>query len=126
MPIKIKRIIKSDEKNILIKELIVDILDLLTQAIPPELPLCLRICLGIAQKRCKERKIICINKEKINSVGKINVCVFDKTGTLTKDHLDISSFLPVTIIPSKNQNEKHKKFKSACERIHNPRGHRTG
>ena len=110
LPIKIKRIIKSDEKNILIKELIVDILDLLTQAIPPELPLCLGICLGIAQKRCKERKIICINKEKINSAGKINVCVFDKTGTLTKDHLDISSFLPVTIIPSKSKNEKQKKF----------------
>ena len=81
-------------------------MDLLTQAIPPELPLCLGICLGIAQKRCKEKRIICINKEKINSAGKINVCVFDKTGTLTKDHLNIYAFLPVSISPLKNKNEK--------------------
>ena len=110
LPIKIKRIVKSDEKKELIKELITDVLDLLTQAIPPELPLCLGICLGIAQKRCKERKILCINKEKINSAGKINVCVFDKTGTLTKDHLNIFAFVPVSILPSKNKNEKQKKF----------------
>jgi len=110
LPIKIKRIVKSDEKKELIKELIIDILDLLTQAIPPELPLCLGICLGIAQKRCKQRNIICINKEKINSAGKINVCVFDKTGTLTKDHLNIYAFLPVSILSSKNKNEKQKKF----------------
>ena len=102
LPIKITRIVKSDEK----KELITDVLDLLTQAIPPELPLCLGICLGIAQKRCKEKRIICINKEKINSAGKINVCVFDKTGTLTKDHLNIYAFLPVSISPLKNKNEK--------------------
>ena len=110
LPIKIKRIIKSEEKKELIQELITDILDLLTQAIPPELPLCLGICLGIAQKRCKEKKIICINKEKINSAGKINVCVFDKTGTLTKDHLNIYAFVPVSILPSKNKNESKKKF----------------
>ena len=106
LPIKITRIVKSDEKKELIKELITDVLDLLTQAIPPELPLCLGICLGIAQKRCKEKRIICINKEKINSAGKINVCVFDKTGTLTKDHLNIYAFLPVSISPLKNKNEK--------------------
>ena len=57
LPIKIKRVIKSDEKKELIGELITDILDLLTQAIPPELPLCLGICLGIAQKRCKENNL---------------------------------------------------------------------
>ena len=106
LPIKITRIVKSDEKKELIKELITDVLDLLTQAIPPELPLCLGICLGIAQKRCKEKRIICINKEKINSAGKINVCVFDKTGTLTKDHLNIYAFLPVSISPLKNKKEK--------------------
>ena len=110
LPIKIKRIVKNDDKSELIKELFTDILDLLTQAIPPELPLCLGICLGIAQKRCKERNILCINKEKINSAGKINVCVFDKTGTLTKDHLNIFAFLPVSILPSKNKNQKQKKF----------------
>ena len=108
LPIKIKRIVESKEKKELITDLIIDILDLLTQAIPPELPLCLGICLGIAQKRCKEKNILCINKEKITSAGKISVCVFDKTGTLTQDHLSIYAFLPVTVISSGNQ--KQKKF----------------
>ena len=91
LPYKIWLITEStkNERGDEIKELFSQVLDLLTQAVPPELPLCLGICLGIAQKRCKKRHITCINKEKINSAGKIKVCVFDKTGTLTEYHLDI-------------------------------------
>ena len=85
-----------------IKELIFEILDLLTQAVPPELPLCLSICLTIAQSRCKKQQIICINKDKINSAGKISVCVFDKTGTLTEDHLNIATYLPVSFYQGQN------------------------
>ena len=107
LPFKIKKLVG----NFSIKELIAlfgEIGDLLTQAVPPELPLCLGICLGIAQKRCKGKNILCINKEKINSAGKIKVCVFDKTGTLTEDHLDIFAYLPITI-NSKNNKEDEKK-----------------
>ena len=71
-----------------ILDLILELADSLTQVIPPELPLCLSICLSISQTRCKNKNIICINRDKINSAGKINACVFDKTGTLTKDHLE--------------------------------------
>ena len=112
LPLKIKKIIDEedkDEKIQKIKDLFFEILDLLTQAVPPELPLCLGICLGIAQKRCKGKQIMCINKEKINSAGKIKVCVFDKTGTLTEDHLDIFSYLPITINPDIKNNDKNKK-----------------
>ena len=35
-------------------------------------------------------KIICINRERVNIVGKINMICFDKTGTLTKGELTIS------------------------------------
>lgn len=99
LPYKIWVIVHSDknERGEDIKELFFQVLDLLTQAVPPELPLCLGICLGIAQKRCKKNHITCINKEKINSAGKIKVCVFDKTGTLTEDHLDIYSYVPITV-----------------------------
>ena len=94
LPYKIKsNIIDEDdpeEKSAEIRELFEQVLDLLTQAVPPELPLCLGICLGIAQKRCKKKNIMCINKDKINSAGKIKVCVFDKTGTLTEDHFRYS------------------------------------
>ena len=116
LPYKIKNVIdkyneeidQNKKKSLLkdeIKDLFGELLDLLTQAIPPELPLCLGICLGIAQKRCKGKHILCINKEKINSAGKIKVCVFDKTGTLTEDHLDIYAYLPVTMSSKKNEDE---------------------
>ena len=95
---------KSGEKDTKsgVSDLIIEIFDLLTQAVPPELPLCLSICLSIAQSRCKKQNIICINKDKINSAGKISVCVFDKTGTLTEDHLNIASFLPVSFYQAPN------------------------
>ena len=99
-----------DEVGKNVRELFFQILDLLTQAVPPELPLCLGICLGIAQKRCKKEDITCINKEKINSAGKIKVCVFDKTGTLTEDHLDIYSYVPVTVNSLNNQDDNQRNF----------------
>jgi cation-transporting ATPase 13A3/4/5 len=113
LPKKIMDIVNETEKSkgVMIKDLILEICDLLTQAVPPELPLCLGICLGIAQKRCKGKHIICINKEKINSAGKIKVCVFDKTGTLTEDHLDIYSYVPITINANEiGNNDEKKKF----------------
>ena len=93
----IKKAKNKMDKAIQVFSLLGEVCDLLTQAVPPELPLCLGICLGIAQRRCKRKHILCINKEKINAAGKIKVCVFDKTGTLTEDHLDIYAYLPITI-----------------------------
>lgn len=58
--------------------------------------------LTIAQSRCKKQQIISINKDKINSAGKISVCVFDKTGTLTEDHLNIATYLPVSFYQGQN------------------------
>lgn len=55
----------------------IKIADLLVQAVPPELHLCLIICLSIAQNRCKKKNIVSINKDKINSAGKISVFIFD-------------------------------------------------
>ena len=111
LPYKIMNIIDIPEqkRGKEIGELFSQILDLLTQAVPPELPLCLGICLGIAQKRCKSRNITCINKDKINSAGKIKVCVFDKTGTLTEDHLDIYSYVPITV-NTDNQDDNKRNF----------------
>ena len=107
LPKKIIAIInenKNENKSIKkgVVDLIIEVADLLTQAVPPELPLCLSICLTIAQSRCRKQQIICINKDKINSAGKISVCVFDKTGTLTEDHLNIDSFLPVSFYQTEN------------------------
>ena len=85
----------DEERNEIIKEMFLKGFDLITTAVPPSLPCCLDVGKSIAQRRYKKKGIICINREKIISAGKIDVCVFDKTGTLTEDHLNIAGFLPV-------------------------------
>ena len=98
LPVKISRISeykKKEDRVSAYKELINQFLDLITTAVPPSLPCCLGVGIGIAQSRFKKNGIMCINRDKITSAGKINVCVFDKTGTLTEDHLNIAGFLPV-------------------------------
>ena len=85
----------NTERNEIIKEMFLKGFDLITTAVPPSLPCCLDVGKSISQRRFKKKGIICINREKIISAGKIDVCVFDKTGTLTEDHLNIAGFLPV-------------------------------
>ena len=86
------------------REIAIQGLDLITTAVPPSLPCCLGIGIGIAQRRYKKKGIMCINRNKITSCGRIDVCVFDKTGTLTEDHLNISGFLPVEAHSKENIN----------------------
>ena len=71
-------------------------LDLVTTTVPPASTSC--ICIGItyALTRLKRDKIICINTDRVNIAGKVNMIVFDKTGTLTEDLSDIKGFLPTT------------------------------
>ena len=76
-------------------EIIVKFLDLITTTVPPSLPSCLMVGVQYALSRLKDKKIICINRERVNIVGKINIVCFDKTGTLTEDHLDIYGYRPV-------------------------------
>ena len=76
-------------------------LDLITTTVPPALPACLGIGISYALTLLKSHKIACINRDRVNIAGKINMICFDKTGTLTEDHLDIGGFLPITF--NKNQ-----------------------
>jgi len=85
----------GDSNEILIKTLIERGLDLITTTVPPSLPACLSIGTTTAIGRLKNYSIMCINREKMNFAGKINICVFDKTGTLTEDHLDIEGYIPL-------------------------------
>ena len=92
------------------KEIVIKGLDLITTAVPPSLPCCLGIGIGTAQRTIKKKGIMCINRNKITSAGKINICVFDKTGTLTEDHLNIAGFLPVEAHGSENKYEPQSIF----------------
>ena len=85
---------KAGQENI---EILKKCLDLITTVVPPSLPACIGIGISYAVNRLKSQQIICINRDRVNLLGKINTIVFDKTGTLTEDTLDIYGFCPVKI-----------------------------
>ena len=80
-----------------VMEIIKKSLDLITTTVPPSLPACLGIGISYAIGRLKKYGIICINRDRVNISGKINMICFDKTGTLTEDHLDIYGYRPVKL-----------------------------
>lgn len=78
-------------------EILKKALDLITTTVPPALPACLGIGISYALTRLKKWGIICINRERVNVSGRVNMVCFDKTGTLTEDHLDIFGFRPIKL-----------------------------
>ena len=78
-------------------ELLMRFLDLFTTAVPPALPACISIGITYSLRRLKKKKIFCLDRDRINIAGGVNMIVFDKTGTLTEDYLDISGYLPIKI-----------------------------
>jgi len=83
------------ENDIPTEDIILRCLDLITTTVPPALPACLGIGISYALQRLKKKGIICINRSRVNIVGKINMICFDKTGTLTEDHLDVYGYRPI-------------------------------
>jgi cation-transporting ATPase 13A2 len=81
-------------QNIPIDHMILRSLDLITTTVPPALPACIGIGISYALHRIKAKGMICINRERINMAGKVDVVCFDKTGTLTEDSLNIFGFKP--------------------------------
>ena len=83
------------EGELTTKEIIERFLDLFTTTVPPSLPACLSIGISYSLSRLKDRGIFCIQRDRVNKAGSVNILVFDKTGTLTEDHLDINGFVSV-------------------------------
>ena len=78
-------------------ELAMRFLDLFTTAVPPALPACLSIGITYSLRRLKEKNIFCLDRDRVNIAGGVNLIVFDKTGTLTEDYLDINGYVPIKI-----------------------------
>ncbi|GJP34697.1 hypothetical protein CLOM_g19107 [Closterium sp. NIES-68] len=78
------------------RQLVLNILNILTITVPPALPLALSIGLSTAFSRLQACGIFCINPPRIINAGRVNLLCFDKTGTLTRDGLTISGVLPVS------------------------------
>ena len=99
------------------REIIERFLDLFTTAVPPSLPACLSIGITYSLSRLSDKGIFCIQRDRINKAGSVNILVFDKTGTLTEDHLDIKGFVTTRI----NDNKKFEfnDFSESCEKDSN-------
>uniref|UniRef100_A0A8C0GCW7 Cation-transporting ATPase n=1 Tax=Chelonoidis abingdonii TaxID=106734 RepID=A0A8C0GCW7_CHEAB len=70
-------------------EVVKKALDVITIAVPPALPAALTTGIIYTQGRLKKKGIFCINPQRINVCGQLNLICFDKTGTLTEDGLDL-------------------------------------
>jgi predicted P-type ATPase len=79
------------------EEIIIRGLDLITTTVPPALPACLGIGISYALSRLKAWGMFCINRQRVNVAGTVNMVCFDKTGTLTEDHLDLYGFRPIKL-----------------------------
>ena len=100
------------EGELTAREIIERFLDLFTTAVPPSLPACLSIGITYSLSRLSKKGIFCIQRDRINKAGVVNVLVFDKTGTLTEDHLDIKVFVSARI-----NDEKKFEFNNFTENI---------
>ncbi|KAJ3342837.1 DNA-directed RNA polymerase III core subunit ret1 [Gonapodya sp. JEL0774] len=70
-------------------------LDLITVAgkknVPPALPVVLTVGVGLAISRLRRKRVFCIDPQRVNFAGRINVACWDKTGTLTGSSLMFSA-----------------------------------
>jgi cation-transporting ATPase 13A3/4/5 len=78
-------------------------LEIITVTVPPALPTCMTIGIAFAIERLKKAKIFCIEDQKINEAGRVNVFCFDKTGTLTEEGLDMLGAVPIIRDPINNK-----------------------
>lgn len=71
-------------------DIVLAILNIVTIAVPPALPLSLSIGLNVAFSRLKTKGIFTSSSRAVASAGRVNCLCFDKTGTLTEDGLTLT------------------------------------
>ena len=77
-------------------DMIFEVLDLITIAVPPALPAAMTICIVMANKRLIPKNIFCISPRTINVAGAVDCTCFDKTGTITEDGMDMWGVVPAS------------------------------
>ena len=72
-------------------------LELLVQILPSAITISITIGVYISFLRLKHKGISCLDRNKIDIAGKVDIMCFDKTGTLTEDHVDTFGFRPTLV-----------------------------
>ncbi|OMJ77375.1 hypothetical protein SteCoe_23073 [Stentor coeruleus] len=102
-------------------DIAIKLLDLITIAVPPALPLTMSIGVGYSMGRLKKKLINCISQPAINSSGRVSVICFDKTGTLTKDEMSLNYVydinLPDKEIPPEDASLDFQKCMACCNSL---------
>ncbi|KAI8907999.1 hypothetical protein EDD86DRAFT_208692 [Gorgonomyces haynaldii] len=83
----INRAINSYQQGVGFINALISSLDIITIAVPPALPLVLTVGIGVSLQRLKKHYIFCIDPERLNYCGQLNLMCWDKTGTLTVSEL---------------------------------------
>ena len=76
-----------------LEDSVVTILDLITIAVPPALPIAMTVGTSFARSRLSKKHIQCISPHAINAAGKVSLICFDKTGTLTENFLEVTGIV---------------------------------
>lgn len=80
---------------------------IVTNVVPPELPMIMTIAVNSSVKYLKKKRIFCTEPFRIPAAGKTRICIFDKTGTLTKETLDLKGW---ATYDQGNQLKKHENW----------------
>ncbi|XP_066913199.1 polyamine-transporting ATPase 13A3-like [Clytia hemisphaerica] len=126
-------VVLGRQGQITIGELVVNSLDVITIIVPPGLPACLSVGIIFALNKLKAHDIFCIDSQRINMCGDLNLFVFDKTGTLTEDHLEVKGVYQkedeeLVNVRKGDQNENNLLIRgmACCHSLHHQDGHVTG